>query len=104
MAPEGLLPMDRNQIKEFITRVEDDTAQFVGSEFCAARVIAFISRQHALGEVSDEDAAQLLNDVQHLANLAKLGHRYARWVRNPPAELEIMVIADYEREQKREKV
>lgn len=92
---------DLNQIKEFIGRVEDDTAQFVGSEFAAARVISFISRQHALGEISDEDAIQLLDDAQRLANLAKLGHRYARWVRRPPAELEIMVLAEHAREQKR---
>lgn len=92
---------DTNQIKEWINRVEDDIAHFPGFEFALARIIANISRQHALGELDDGQAAQLLRDAQHLAMLVKLGHRYARWVRNPPAEVEIMVLADQARQRRK---
>src|SRR5688572_19938454 len=88
---------DRNQLKEYIGRVENDTAEFIGAEFNAARLIGFISRQHALGEVSDADAAQLLRDARHLANLAALGHRYTKLARNPSAEMRILVLADEKR-------
>lgn len=88
---------DKNQIKDFICRVEDDAAHFVGAEFCAARLIGFVSRQRELGEASDEVAVQLLNDAHHLATLAKLGHRYVKLVRNPSAELRIMVLANEKR-------
>lgn len=92
------MDFDRNQIKEFIQRVEDDTARFIGAEFSAARVIGFIYRQMELGEVSPGQASQLLDDIQRLAMLAKLGHRYAKWARHPPAEVEIMVLSNHERE------
>ena len=88
---------DRSQIKEFITRVEDDAAHFVGAEFCAARLIGFVSRQRELGEVSDAQASELLADARHLANLATLGHRYVKLVRKPSAELRILVLADEKR-------
>lgn len=85
---------DKNCIKEFITRVEDDTAEFIGAEFCAARLIGFIHRQYELGELSKERALELLGDATHLGHLAKLGHRYAKMVRKPTPEMEIMVLAD----------
>lgn len=88
---------DRNCIKEWINGVENDAAHFIGHEFCAARLIGFISRQHSLGEVSDDAAAQLINDARHLANLATLGHRYVKMVRKPSAELEIMVLTQHKK-------
>lgn len=39
------LSFDRNQVKEWITSVEDDSAEFIGAEFCAARLIGFVSQQ-----------------------------------------------------------
>lgn len=98
------MDFSKNQTKEFIQRVEDDIAQFVGAEFLVARLVGNISRQHALGEISNEQAAQLLRDIQHLGLLVKTGHRYAKWARNPPAEIEIMVLADYEREKQTREV
>jgi hypothetical protein len=90
---------DRNQIKEWICRVEDDAAHFIGAEFCAARLIGFVSKQRELGEVDDKTATQLLSDARHLDNLAQLGHLYVKLVRKPSAELRIMVLSDEKRMQ-----
>lgn len=84
---------DRNQIKEFIGNVENDLAGFVGCEMKAARLIANISWQQDTGELNAGQATQLLDDAYSLMELVKKGRRYARWVRNPPAELEILVLA-----------
>lgn len=85
---------DRNQIKDFINRVEDDAALFIGAEFGSARLIGFISKMHALQEVSDTEAASLLRDAHHQANLVALGHRYVKMVRKPSAEMRIMILSD----------
>lgn len=91
------LTFDRNMVKDYIGRVEDDTAQFIGAEFCAARLIGFVSQQRELRELSDDAAAQLLADAHHLQTLAKLGHRYVKLARNPSPEMRIMVLADEQR-------
>lgn len=88
---------DRNQIKEFIGSIENDTAEFIGAEFEAARLVGFISQQLELGEVSRERARQLLSDANHLGRLAQIGHRFAKMVRSPSAEMRIMVLADEKR-------
>lgn len=92
------MDFDRNQVKEFIGRVEDDIAQFIGAEFCAARIIANVSKQRELGDLSDAAARQLLDDAYHLAKLASIGHRYAKWSRRPPAELEILVLSGQDKD------
>lgn len=83
---------DRNQIKEFICNREDDIALFIGFEFNAARIIANISRQVEDGALSQAAGKQLLEDAYHLGRLAKLGYKYAKWARNPPAEMAMMVL------------
>lgn len=88
---------DRNQCKEYIARVEDDIAQFIGSEFCAARLIGFIAHQYELRELNAAQAQQLLDDAHHMNTLAKLGHKYAKAARNPSPELRIMILADEKR-------
>jgi hypothetical protein len=82
------------QIQAFLNQVDDDLKQFDGAEFCAARLTSIISRLHEAGKSSDSKAAELLRDVRHFANLAKLGRRYATVVRNPSAESCIMILAD----------
>lgn len=91
---------DRNQIKEYIAGVEDDCAEFIGAEFCAARIIGNLARQHEVGELGNEQVRQLVDDAHHLLRLAKLGHRYAKLARNPSPELRIMILADEQRERR----
>lgn len=89
---------DRSQIKEYIGRVENDAAEFIGAEFQVARLVGNISQQRELGEISEERASQLLDDALHLGRLAKIGHRYVKLARNPSAEIRIMVLADERRQ------
>jgi hypothetical protein len=84
---------DRNQIKDFIGTVEDHTAEFIGADWCAARLIGHISSEREAGVLSDAQAKQLLEDAQHLMRCVKLGHKYAKMVRNPSAELRILVLS-----------
>lgn len=91
---------DRNQIKEYIAGVEDDCAEFIGAEFCAARIIGNLARQHELGDLGNEQARQLVDDAHHLLRLAKLGHRYVKLARNPSAEMRIMVLAEEHKERR----
>jgi hypothetical protein len=88
---------DRNQIKEFIGRVENDTAEFIGAEFRAARIAGFISKQADLGEVELTEASQMLHDLHHLSKLVATGYKYVRMARNPVAEIRIMVLAEERR-------
>jgi hypothetical protein len=91
---------DRNQIKEYLSGVEDDCAEFIGAEFCGARLVGNISRQYEQGDLDEARATQLLDDAHHLMRLAKMGHRYVKLARNPSPEIRTMVLADYERERK----
>lgn len=88
---------DKAEIDEFVQSVEDRTAQFVGSEFCAARLIAYVSAQSETGQLSQERAGQLLQDAYHLAELIRLGHQAHKWLRNPPAQLTMLVPAQERR-------
>jgi polyhydroxyalkanoate synthesis regulator phasin len=90
---------DRNQIKDFIGVVEDHTAEFIGIELCGARLAGFISRMHEQGKVSDAEARQLIDDVYRQMRGNHLGHKYVRMVRNPSAELRILVLANEGRSQ-----
>lgn len=91
---------DRNQVKEWIAAVENESAEFIGSEFAAARIIGFISSQHEEGLLTEAQAEQLLADAELMLRLIKLGRKYAKLVRKPSAEIEIMVLADYQKERK----
>jgi hypothetical protein len=91
---------DGNCLKEYIAQVENDTAEFIGAEFCAARLIGYISSQHEIGELDDSRAAQLLKDANHLMRLKELGHRYAKQARKPSPEMTIMVTIELQRERR----
>lgn len=91
---------DKNQCKEFIGTIENHTAEFIGSEQCAARLIGYISEQTELGELNSSRSAALLNDAYHLLHLAKLGHRFAKMVRHPTPEMRIMILAEEQRERR----
>lgn len=85
------------EIDDWVQRVEDATAQFVGSEFCAARLIAYISAQAEMGYLAHDQAGQLLDDAYHLQALARLGHQAHKWLRRPPVPLEMMVLRNARR-------
>lgn len=91
---------DHSQIKDYLNTVDDHTAEFINSEFAGARLVGFISQQHAQGYVPDVDAAQLLDDAYRLMRLSKLGHKYVKLARNPSPEIRIMVLADEARERR----
>lgn len=95
------LTFDRSQVREWIGRVEDDCAEFVGAEYAAARLIGYISQQRETGALSDAQAEQLLQDANHMMRLVGLGRKYAKLARNPSPEVRIMVLADEERERQR---
>lgn len=84
---------DKLEIEEFIQSVEDRTAQYIGAEFCAARLIAYLSAQAETGRLSHDKAQALLADAYHLAELARLGHQAHKWLRKPPAQLTMLVLA-----------
>jgi hypothetical protein len=88
---------DRNQIKEFIGRVENDTAEFIGAEFKVARIVGAIYKQTELGNIEQAEASQMLHDLHHLSKLVATGYKYARMARNPVAEIRIMVLAEERR-------
>lgn len=85
-------------MKEYINRVDDHMAEFVGSNFCHARLAGFIEEQRERGMIDDHRAAALLEDLNHMARLVKVGKRYVALARNPAPEIRIMVLADEERE------
>lgn len=87
------LVFDRNQLKEYVTAREDDLGEFIGFRSCVARISGFVARMQALGEIDPKTADDLLCDVYHLGRLTEIGQRYAKWCRNPPAELEMMVLS-----------
>lgn len=64
--------------------------------FCAARLIGYVSAQAETGHLERDKATQLLGDAYHLAELARLGHQAHRWLRNPPAQLTMLVLAQQE--------
>lgn len=84
------------EIEEFVQSIEDRTARFVGAEFCAARLIAYVSAQAETGGIARDKAAQLLDDAYHLAKLARLGHQAHKWLRKPPAQLTMLCLRDAE--------
>lgn len=72
--------------------MENRTAKFVGAEFCAARLIGYVSAQAETGHLERDKATQLLSDAYHLAELAQLGHQAHKWLRKPPAQLTMHVL------------
>jgi hypothetical protein len=91
---------DKNQEKEFIRSVENDTAKFIGFNHAAARLIGHIEQMKELGHISIKVADLLLEDAYDLRDLARLGHKYVKMVRTPPVEVRTMVLADEERERR----
>lgn len=89
---------DQHCLTEFIRDVENETAEFIGKEFCAARLIGYISSQKESGLLSEEQAAQLLDDANHLWKLAEMGHKYAKLARTPSAEMETIVLSNYRKQ------
>lgn len=88
----SVVQSDKHEIEEFVQTVENRTARFVGAEFCAARLIAYVSAQSEIGGLDGTKAAQLLDDAYHLAELARLGHQAHKWLRKPPAQLTMLVL------------
>lgn len=83
---------DKLEIEEFVRAIEDRLAQFVDAEFAAARLIAHISAQVETGRLAQERANGLLDDAYRLCRLAQLGRQAHKWLRTPPAQLEMMVL------------
>ena len=82
----------RNEIKEWIGSVEDDLAAFVGADLDVAHLVATVRKAYNEGEISREQAESLLESLQRLWRLIELGRKFGRWVRNPPAEVELLVL------------
>lgn len=89
---------DRNQIKEFICKVDEDRAYFVGANFAAARLIGYIESQRSSGALSDDQATQLLDDAKLMMQLIDIGRMYNKIARDPSPEIETMVLARHQKE------
>ena len=86
-----------NEIKEWIGQVDDDSLRFWRHEFKYARLVGFVEGQRQMGYVAEAEAQKLLIDLHDLFDLIAIGHRYVRYCRKPPAELEILVLATRDR-------
>jgi hypothetical protein len=93
---------DRQQIREWVASVEDDLAEFVGSEFEIARIIGNISQQHAMGNLDDNTASQLLKDATHIQLLLEIGRKFTKLAKNPLPEMRLLVLEQEARERRQE--
>jgi len=92
----------RRDIRDFIGIVEDDLAYLAGYEFDAAQLAGFVETMRRLGQVDDDRAQELLQAAYRLAERARRGLKHARWTRNPPMEVELLVLTNgrsFEQEQ-----
>ena len=83
---------------EFIADVENRIARLIAARLLCIEVEVHIRDMERRGHIPSAEALRLLDDMDHLRQALADGRKLGGWVRNPPVEVEAMVLARQVRE------
>jgi hypothetical protein len=78
---------------DLVSAIEDDTARCLGYEFDGAEIMAYLSEQYRLGNISHDKASRLLQAAERQMARAKVALKWTRALREPTPEVSTYVVA-----------